>query len=198
MASRVMPLRALAGVGVLAASLGFGLMSPVAASAPAAPVSAPAPVVRTTTSTAAATATSTLALPVLVKGEPAATRAKAVSYSLRGVFKSAYVGSFYDKRYEKKRMCIVKRESNGYYTVVSRGGYYGAYQFGDGWRKGAASLMYRSLKKEVGAANALRLVNALKAKHINKWSRYWQDRAFWTVFNHGRGAGNWAGGRWSC
>ena len=199
MTTRVMPLRALAGVGVIAATLGAGLMSPVAASAPAAPVSAPAPVVRTSATTAtAATATSTLALPVLVKGEPAASRAKKVSYSLRGVFKSAYVGTFYDPRYEKKRMCIVKRESNGYYTVVSGGGYYGAYQFNDGWRKGAASLMYKTLKKEVGAANALRLVSALKARRINKWSRYWQDRAFWTVFNHGRGAANWAGGRWTC
>jgi len=58
MASRVMPLRALAGFGVLAASLGLGLLSPVAASAPAAPVSAPAPVVRSSTTPAvAATAT---------------------------------------------------------------------------------------------------------------------------------------------
>jgi hypothetical protein len=198
MASRVMPLRALAGVGVLAASLGLGLLSPVAASAPAAPVSAPAPVVRSSTTPAVAATATTLALPTIVKGEPAATRAKKVSYALRGVFKSAYVGTFFDARYEKKRMCIVKRESNGYYTVVSHGGYYGAYQFNDGFRKGAASLMYKTLKREVGAANALRLVKALKAKRINKWSRYWQDRAFWTVFNHGRGASNWAGGRWSC
>ena len=198
MTTRVMPLRALAGIGALTAALGVGLMSPVAASAPAAPVPAPVPVVRTSTTVATTATASTLAVPLLVKGEPAATRAKKVSYALRGVFKSAYVGTYFDSRFEKKRMCIVKRESNGYYTVVSHGGYYGAYQFNDGWRKGAASLMYKTLKKEVGAANALRLVSALKARRINKWSRYWQDRAFWTVFNHGRGASNWAGGRWTC
>jgi hypothetical protein len=176
-----MPLRALAGIGALTA----------------APVTAPVPVVRTSTTAVTATA-STLAVPLLVKGEPAATRARKVSYSLRGVFKSAYVGTYYDSRFEKKRMCIVKRESNGYYTVVSGGGYYGAYQFNDGFRKGAASMMYKSLKKEVGASYALQLVSSLKKKKINRWSRYWQDRAFWTVFNHGRGAANWAGGRWTC
>ena len=197
MTTRVMPLRALAGIGALTAALGVGLMSPVAASAPAAPVPAPVPVVRTSTTAVTATA-STLAVPLLVKGEPAATRAKKVSYALRGVFKSAYVGTYYDSRFEKKRMCIVKRESNGYYTVVSGGGYYGAYQFNDGFRKGAASMMYKSLKKEVGASYALQLVSSLKKKKINRWSRYWQDRAFWTVFNHGRGAANWAGGRWTC
>jgi hypothetical protein len=198
MTTRVMPLRALAGIGALTAALGVGLLSPVAASVPAASVTAPVPVVRTTTTAVTTATASTLAVPLLVKGEPAATRAKKVGYSLRGVFKSAYVGSFYDSRYEKKRMCIVKRESNGYYTVKSRGGYYGAYQFNDGFRKGAASMMYKSLKKEVGATYALQLVSSLKKKKINRWSRYWQDRAFWTVFNHGRGAANWSGGRWTC
>jgi hypothetical protein len=31
----------------------------------------------------------------------------------------------------------------------------------------------------------------LANKPINRWSRFEQDKAFWTVWNHGRGRGHW-------
>ncbi len=33
---------------------------------------------------------------------------------------------------------------------------------------------------------------------VNRWSRFEQDEAFWTIFNRGAGAHHWAGGRWGC
>jgi hypothetical protein len=111
-------------------------------------------------------------------------RAGRVPTTKYGVFPSAYVGKEYNPRYESKRRCIVKRESNGYYTAVSSGGTYkGAYQMSAALGRGAAWMMGRP-----------DLLNV----PVNRWSRFEQDEAFWTIFNHGRGAAHWAGGRWSC
>ncbi len=135
----------------------------------------------------------------LLLGEPAASRNRAVSYSLRGVFPSAYIGAYYDSRYEKKRKCIVDRESHGYYTVRSANGLYnGAYQMTASLGVGATKKMLSSVAAEVGASTAAALMAKLRTTTPNKWSRYWQDRAFWTIFNHGSGASHWSGGYINC
>ena len=111
-------------------------------------------------------------------------RARRVPPTLVGVFPSAYVGKKYDPHYENKRKCIVRRESNGHYTAVSSGGTYkGAYQMSYALGRGAAWMMGRP---------------DLLTVPVNRWSRFEQDEAFWTIFNHGRGAHHWAGGRWGC
>ncbi len=135
----------------------------------------------------------------LVLGEPAASRNRAVPYSLRGVYASAYVGSYYDKRFEAKRRCIVSRESHGYYTVRSANGLYnGAYQMTASLGVGVTKKMLASVAAEVGSTTAASLMANLRRTTPNRWSRYWQDRAFWTIFNHGAGASHWAGGYVSC
>jgi hypothetical protein len=100
-----------------------------------------------------------------------------VSRSMTGVRSSAYVGKYYDARYEATRKCIVRKESGGNYRIASRSGTYkGAYQFNSALAKSTARKMGRS-----------DLVN----KPFNQWSRFEQDKAFWTVWNHGRGRSNW-------
>ena len=135
----------------------------------------------------------------LLNGEPAASRNRAVTYNLRGVYASAYVGAYYDKRFETKRRCIVSRESHGYYTVRSANGlYHGAYQMTASLGVGVTKKMLASVAAEVGSSTAATLMAKLRATPPNKWSRYWQDRAFWTIFNHGAGAAHWAGGYVNC
>jgi hypothetical protein len=199
MTSRVM-LRALACVAVSATML-LGTAVPAGALAIDSGQAIAAPSARQSATTLAAIAV----LPLVVRGEPMASRNAAVTYSLARVARlssvkpSAYVGSFYDKRFEKKRRCIQFRESNGSYTVRSANGkYLGAYQMNPGLGRAVTFLMVRSLRAEVGAAQASTLLAALRARPVNRWSRYWQDRAFWTIFNHGKGAAHWAGGYVNC
>ena len=47
-----------------------------------------------------------------------------------------------------------------------------------------------------GRVNAL--VRALRKTTPNNWNRYWQDRAFWTIWRNGEGAGHWRGGGLNC
>lgn len=102
-----------------------------------------------------------------------------VSPHIVGILPSAYKGSWYDARFEQYRMCVVKRESMGHYDAINSQGYSGAYQFGLSWT--------RTIQKWTGEHVPIRYM-----------SRYAQDLAFWRAFNHGKGAGNWAGGRWYC
>lgn len=116
--------------------------------------------------------------------ERAARAAERAAADLLGVQRSLYVGRYYDTRYESVRRCIVERESMGYYDVVSSNGtWHGAYQFAVGTSNIAAQRMDRPDLVGVPAS---------------RWDRAEQDEAFWTMWDHGRGAGHWAGGRWSC
>jgi hypothetical protein len=127
------------------------------------------------TPTAAKAAGSTVATKAHTE-ERRKNRARA-SRSMFGVKASAYRGSYYDGRFERTRKCIVRKESGGNYRIASRyGTYKGAYQFN--------SYLARATAKRMGRSD-------LAGKPMNQWSRYDQDRAFWTVWNHGRGARNW-------
>jgi hypothetical protein len=33
---------------------------------------------------------------------------------------------------------------------------------------------------------------------VVKWNRYWQDRAFWTIWRKGKGKSHWRGGAVKC
>ena len=100
-----------------------------------------------------------------------------MSRSLSGVRSSAYVGKYYSSRHERTRRCIVRKESGGNYRIASRTGKYrGAYQFNANLARHTARKMGRS---------------DLAGKPFNRWSRFEQDKAFWVVWNHGRGRGHW-------
>ena len=122
------------------------------------------------TTATSASATTAVALP---SGE----RNTKVSRSLSGVRSSAYVGRFYSARSERTRKCIVRKESGGNYRIQSRTGkYQGAYQFNSALANATARKMGR--KDLVG-------------RPMRTWSRFNQDKAFWIVWNHGRGRGHW-------
>ena len=39
--------------------------------------------------------------------------------------------------------------------------------------------------------DGVRLIKKLRKKPMNKWNRYWQDRAFWTIWAKGTGKKHW-------
>lgn len=125
-----------------------------------------------------------------------------VTRDMRGVEKSLYRGRYYTATSESKRLCIVRRESEGHYDVVSRGGTYrGAYQVSAALARGASWMLMREHRGLMGRANAKRVLSELRHTPMNRWPRYWQDAAFHTIINwDGRlsGASHWAGGRWHC
>jgi hypothetical protein len=128
------------------------------------------------TAAGAAPAT-TAAVKSAATSAPAGERNTKVSRSMSGIRSSAYVGKYYSARHEGTRKCIVRKESRGNYRVVSSGGSYrGAYQFN--------AHLARATAKRMGRPD-------LAGKSFNQWSRFEQDKAFWTVWNHGKGRGNW-------
>jgi hypothetical protein len=156
--------------GAVAAAATAGALVLIGSAAPAAPA---------TTGTA-----TSAAAPAAAAAVPAGERNKKVSRSLRGVRASAYIGRYYSPRFERTRRCIVRRESGGNYRISSPSGRYrGAYQFNAGLARATARKMGRT---------------DLVGKPINRWSRFEQDKAFWVVWNHGRGAGHWRSTRHRC
>lgn len=171
---------------------------PVAPDAPVAPAAPVSPEVSATAIPDAAAA------PVVRTGRARMldfTMKSAETLDMRGVEPSLYKGRYYRAAVEKKRQCVAKRESEGFYDVVSHSGYYGAYQMSPSLAKGATWMMLKEHKKLLGEDVAKRVLSKLRATPINKWPRYWQDAAFSTVYNWeytGSGAGHWRGGRWHC
>ena len=129
------------------------------------------------------------------------TRSKATR-DMRGIEKSLYRGKYFNASAERKRLCIVERESEGFYDVVNPGGnYFGAYQVSRELARGATWMMLKEHKKLMGEKAAKKTLASLRAKPMNRWPRYWQDAAFHTIINWERplsGASHWAGGRWHC
>ena len=120
---------------------------------------------------------------------------------MRGVETSLYRGRYFKTAVETKRRCIAKRESEGHYDVVSHNGYYGAYQMSPALARGATWMMLPEHKRILGEAVATRVLTNLRHTPLSKWTRYWQDAAFSTIFNWertGSGASHWSGGRWHC
>jgi hypothetical protein len=115
-----------------------------------------------------------------------------------GVADSLYRGKWFVKRHEPRRKCIIRRESKANYEAVSAGGLYrGAYQMSRALAIGATWMMQPEVRKEMGA-EGLAMVEALRGVPPNKWNRYWQDRAFWTVWAKGEGKRHWRSGVRSC
>ena len=110
---------------------------------------------------------------------------------MKGYEPSLYRGEWYDRRFEDSRKCIMQRESHFNYRAANRSSSArGAYQFLDNsWRDSLVYMMIKESKKNNDGLvkEAKKLFN----KPINEWSRYWQDRAFYTALQHGRGAKHW-------
>lgn len=123
---------------------------------------------------------------------------KSTARDMRGVMKSLYRGKWFMPKKEKKRRCIIKRESHGNYRAVSAKGIYrGAYQMNRRLAVGATYQMQREVAKEMGPRAAAEVAKLRKIP-TQKWNRYWQDRAFWTIWKKGDGASHWRGGHRRC
>lgn len=111
---------------------------------------------------------------------------------LMGYLPSLYRGKWFMPGKEDTRKCIMDRESNFNYRATS-GLYHGAYQMSGPLGVGATWRMQREVRREFGE-DGLAIVRDLRKLTPNKWNRYWQDRAFWTIWRDGDGAGHWRHG----
>lgn len=121
---------------------------------------------------------------------------------LKGYEPSLYRGEYFRSSVEKRRKCIVIRESEGRYNAVNpTRKYRGAYQVSPELARGVTWMMLKEHKALLGEERAKRILEKLRKSPMNTWPRYWQDAAFSTIHNWertGGGAAHWAGGRWHC
>lgn len=117
---------------------------------------------------------------------------------LRGFQRSLYQGRWFMPKYERVRRCISWRESHHKYEAVSRGGLYrGAYQMSPELGVGATWMMQKEVRRDFGDVG-VELLQQIRQMPINQWNRYWQDRAFYTVFRKGKGAKHWRSDVYNC
>ena len=106
---------------------------------------------------------------------------------------SLHRGVKYSAKHEWIRRCIRGRESNNLYNAVSpTGKYRGAYQFSPELAVGVGWMIQRQLRATHPAEIAIQIGRTLRNTPMNQWAKYWQDRAFWTVWNYGAGRRHWA------
>lgn len=117
---------------------------------------------------------------------------------LRGFQRSLYQGRWFAPRFERVRKCISWRESHHKYEAVSSGGLYrGAYQMSKALGVGATWMMQKEVRRDFGDVG-LELLQQIRQLPINQWNRYWQDRAFYTVYRTGKGAKHWRSDVYNC
>ncbi len=120
------------------------------------------------------------------------------SQDMKGYEPSLYQGKWFMPNKEERRRCIMDRESNNSYRAVSAGGVYrGAYQMNRGLAIGATHMMMKEVRKEMGKPG-VQALKRLREIPTQQWNRYWQDRAFWTIWRKGKGAFHWRGGAYGC
>jgi hypothetical protein len=127
----------------------------------------------------------------------ALARGNRASRDMVGWQPSLYQGKWFVPEVESIRKCIMDRESNFNYASVGAGTYFGAYQMNRGLAVGATQAMEDEVRKEMGA-EGVAILKALRSIAPNHWNRYWQDRAFYTIWKNGAGKGNWRGGGLNC
>lgn len=122
----------------------------------------------------------------------------AQSQDMKGYEPSLYQGKWYMPKKEDVRRCIIDREANHDYRAVSAGGLYrGAYQMSRQLAIGATHMMMPEVRREMGEPGVA-MLKQLRKIPTQQWNRYWQDRAFWTIWRNGNGKHHWRGGAWGC
>lgn len=106
---------------------------------------------------------------------------------------SLYQGRHYVDRHNPKRLCVRQRESkNDYRAVSATGRYRGAYQFSPALARGAAWMIQRELVNTgTPKREAKHIGKRLRAHPMNQWAPFWQDFAFWIVWDLGEGRSHW-------
>lgn len=122
----------------------------------------------------------------------------AQAQDMKGYERSLYQGKWYMPKREDIRRCIMDREANHNYRAVSAGGLYrGAYQMSRPLAIGATHMMMKEVRREMGDPG-VQMLKQLRKIPTQQWNRYWQDRAFWTIWRNGNGKHHWRGGAWKC
>jgi len=111
---------------------------------------------------------------------------------LKGIEKSLYRGRYYaPKKGEDFRRCVLQRESKGDYRASNaspNSSAKGGYQFLDNrWRDSLVHMMMKEAKRNGIAKD----VKKLRNKPLHRWNRFYQDWAFWRVYDRGAGAHHW-------
>lgn len=119
-----------------------------------------------------------------------------LSNDMKGFETSLYQGKWFMPAREDVRMCIMDRESHFNYRAGD-GRYRGAYQMSRALGRGALWMMKPEVKVEMGARGLAKIAELMHTP-INQWNRYWQDRAFWTIWRKGKGKSHWRGGAVKC
>ena len=132
---------------------------------------------------------------------PATTPAHILDPIVKGPYQhdgtSHYVGEHYVKAHERIRQCIIWHESRDAYNAnTGTGKYRGAYQLSRDMGVGAGWMIQRDLRKTMSATLAKEIGETLRATVVNKWHPYWQDYAFWLVWDKGNGKSHWNSVRW--
>lgn len=106
---------------------------------------------------------------------------------------SLYQGRHYVKRHNDERLCVRQRESKHDYRAVSRTGKYrGAYQFSPALAVGAGWMIQKELRATgTPKRQAIRIGRALRSHPMNQWAPFYQDLAFWLVWDGGEGRKHW-------
>ena len=116
----------------------------------------------------------------------------------KGLMLSLYRGKWFVKKADDRRRCILKRESRADYKAVSVGGKYrGGYQMNRPLMEGAAWMMMKEVRAEMGP-KGVAIVKELFNTKSHLWNRYWQDRAFWTIWAKGEGRRHWRSDVYNC
>ena len=68
---------------------------------------------------------------------------------------------------------------------------------GGGLAIAATRTMEPEVRREMGA-EGVKILRSLRSIAPNRWNRYWQDRAFYTIWHNGTGKGHWRGGGLNC
>ena len=122
------------------------------------------------------------AQPARAETFPPAPLALSSDPSQAGIRPSTYTGDFFDAVDEPYRMCVVYRESRGNYDSVNSANHRGAYQLSKALGVGAAWMMTAELKRMFPERWEL-IRDTLRDNVVSRWSRFYQDMAFWTVWN---------------
>lgn len=106
---------------------------------------------------------------------------------------SLYQGRHYSESHNPIRVCIRQRESNHDYRAVSRGGSHrGAYQMSAPLGVGAGWMIQEELADTGIPKDTARNIGTQLRQHpVNQWQPFWQDFAFWLIWDNGNGAFHW-------
>ena len=190
----------------VAAAVAFvvaGLSAPAAFAADPEPVASPA---SDTTGAAAGQDSTAIDAEARAKAAVEALRVREWGYArgfgaardTKGAMLSLYRGKWFVKKADHRRRCILKRESRADYKAVSVGGKYrGAYQMSRPLMRGAAWMMMKEVREEMGP-KGVAIVKKLFTTKSHLWNRYWQDRAFWTIWAKGEGRRHWRSDVYNC